>query len=276
MVEQLGDLLRGPLGALVLGGHPGLGGLLHTFLPMVCTPAASALTVPDAGSTVRLPSRAARRTARRTSSRDSGLRLTRQSGRRSAAARSAPPPARPRSPCPPWTRAARCGRSAWASVSQVSTPKPTGTPVSTLTWVSPSVAAWQTYSKCGVPPRTTTPSATTASWAAASRRAATGSSKVPGTRSTSGGLESGLRQRAAGRPASSPSITSACHCAATTATRNPRDVAELLRVELGVHLRHSYVLMRTASRVRRCRRARRRCRRPRAASWPIRSRLVRR
>ena len=32
LVEQLGDLLRGPLRALVLGGHPRLGRLLHELL----------------------------------------------------------------------------------------------------------------------------------------------------------------------------------------------------------------------------------------------------
>src|SRR5690625_7658998 len=32
MVEQLGDLLRGALGALVLGGHPDFGGLLDHLL----------------------------------------------------------------------------------------------------------------------------------------------------------------------------------------------------------------------------------------------------
>src|SRR5699024_10882035 len=34
--------------------------------------------------------------------------------------------------------------SACSSVSQVSTPKPTGTPVVMATWVSPQVAAWHT------------------------------------------------------------------------------------------------------------------------------------
>src|SRR3954470_18341343 len=32
VVEQLADLLRGPLGALVLGSHPGLSGLLDQLL----------------------------------------------------------------------------------------------------------------------------------------------------------------------------------------------------------------------------------------------------
>ena len=56
------------------------------------------------------------------------------------------------------------------SSSRVSTPKPTGLPVSRATRVRPSVAAADTYSKCGVPPRMITPSATTAS-APASRAA---------------------------------------------------------------------------------------------------------
>ena len=38
-------------------------------------------------------------------------------------------------------------------MSQVRSPKPTGFPGSRATRLSPSVAALQTYSKCGVPPR---------------------------------------------------------------------------------------------------------------------------
>ena len=48
------------------------------------------------------------------------------------------------------------------------------------------MTASQTYSKCGVPPRTTTPSATTASWWTASACATTGSSTAPLTRTTVG------------------------------------------------------------------------------------------
>jgi hypothetical protein len=53
--------------------------------------------------------------------------------------------------------------NACAVSSQVSTPNPTGIKVSRATASIPIVAAWQTYSKCGVPPRITTPNATNAS-----------------------------------------------------------------------------------------------------------------
>ena len=64
-------------------------------------------------------------------------------------------------PLLPWSPPARA--SAWASSSVVSTPKPTGTPVSRMISRTPSVTARHTYSKCGVPPRITTPRVTTAS-----------------------------------------------------------------------------------------------------------------
>src|SRR5882757_7621611 len=66
----------------------------------------------------------------------------------------------------------------------------------------------------------TTPSATIASNPAAARRAAaTGNSNAPGTRTsvTSRTCESARARRA---PSSRPSMTVACHCAATTATRS--------------------------------------------------------
>ena len=69
---------------------------------------------------------------------------------------------------------------ACSSVSQVRTPLPTGRPASSETRVRPAVTASQTYSKCGVPPRTTTPRATTASCRSASAWATTGSSTAPG------------------------------------------------------------------------------------------------
>ena len=47
-------------------------------------------------------------------------------------------------------------------VSQVSTPKATGTPVARVTAASPAAAWPATWSKCGVAPRTTAPMATTA------------------------------------------------------------------------------------------------------------------
>src|SRR4051794_9471586 len=59
---------------------------------------------------------------------------------------------------------------------------PIGVPVSSATRVSPSVAAEQTYSRCGMPHRMTTPSTTTASWVRPSSAATTGSSDVLGTR----------------------------------------------------------------------------------------------
>src|SRR5690349_12456008 len=50
LVEQLGDLLGGPLGALVLGGHPGLGRLLDDLLTDEVDPA---LQGHDGGRTLR-------------------------------------------------------------------------------------------------------------------------------------------------------------------------------------------------------------------------------
>ena len=53
--------------------------------------------------------------------------------------------------------------SACSMVSQVRTPKPTAQSASIDTWATPFETSLATYSKCGVPPRTTTPRATTAS-----------------------------------------------------------------------------------------------------------------
>ena len=82
------------------------------------------------------------------------------------------------------------------------------------------MAALATYSKCGVPPRMTTPRQTTASNCADSAHACatTGSSNDPGTRTTVASALASPHARAA--PASRPSITVSCHDAATMATRS--------------------------------------------------------
>ena len=112
--------------------------------------------------------------------------------RQASAPLSSPRPGRRRGPAP-----AR-------RVSQVSTPLPTGVPSSSATRVSPAVTASQTYSKCGVPPRITTPSATTASWPRASSWQTTGSSTVPGTRTTVGCSTPALPAWPAPAPAARP------------------------------------------------------------------------
>ncbi len=106
------------------------------------------------------------------------------------------------------------------SSSRVRTPKPTGLPVWMLTCVRPLVAASETYSKCGVPPRMMTPSATTAS-APASRAAlaTTGSSKLPGTRTRR--WLAPLASRALTAPAMRPSVMVSCQVPAMTTMSRP-------------------------------------------------------
>src|SRR5690606_4424739 len=104
----------------------------------------------------RDPPRGAGRPGRR-------LRSPLSGGRRSALARcaisiAASAASTPLLPCSPPARA-----SAWSTSSQVSTPNATGTSVSRTISRTPSVTALHTYSKCGVPPRITTPRVTSAS-----------------------------------------------------------------------------------------------------------------
>src|SRR5437667_9088569 len=84
----------------------------------------------------------------------------------------------PRCPTGPPARSHAC-----ASVSEVITPKPTGTPVSSPTRDSPWAASAAMYPKCGVLPRITTPTETMPAYrpARASAMAACGSSNEPGT-----------------------------------------------------------------------------------------------
>ena len=107
-----------------------------------------------------------------------------------------------------------------STVSQVSTPFPIGVRASSATRVRPAVTESQTYSKCGVPPRMTTPRQATASWCLASSAATTGSSIAPGTRNTTG---SGTPQAtAAAVPrATSASVISRCQRVATMARLSP-------------------------------------------------------
>ena len=78
----------------------------------------------------------------------------------------------------------------------------------------------QTYSKCGVPPRITTPRQATASWCLASSAATTGSSIAPGTRTTNGSGTPHTTAAAVAR-ASSESVISACHRVAAIARLSP-------------------------------------------------------
>src|SRR4051795_7548384 len=225
-VEQLADLLRRPLPALVLGRHPGLRGLLdHLLARGVHTvtdgadrarggvvgrhlrgelgeqPVEGLHDRPPAGLTVKPVERCGTRRSRSVS-----------------AVASAPIVAsQPLSSAEPGSPA----RSrACSSVSQVRTPLPTGLPASSATRVSPAVTASQTYSKCGVPPRITTPSATTASCRSASACATTGSSTAPGTRTTVG-PSIPLSAAAATARSSSASVISACQVVATMPRLSP-------------------------------------------------------
>src|SRR5690606_19493160 len=205
-----------------------------TFFPIACTPASSSATVPEpAGRVVAFSDSSANRDSNVfTRPRVSATRRGRGAVRPAGTPR--PPRHRPRNATTVATAASAASAplssrdpsrparsSACCSSSHVSTPNPTGTPVRTLTSVRPDVAAWHTYSKCGVPPRITTPSATTASApCSTARAAATGSSNDPGTR-TSVTCVTFAAARARRAPASNPSVTCVCQLAATTVTRSP-------------------------------------------------------
>src|SRR5579883_418370 len=171
MVEELADLLGGAVGALVLGGHPHLGRFLDDLLADRVHPGLHQLDRARPGGAgggfrgqlgEQLLERLGRAAARGRRGRRGGgaVHFSPNDLRASAVATALRAASRPLSSADPGSPA----RSrACCSVSQVRTPNPTGMPDSTATRVSPSVAAAQTYSKWGVPPRMTTPSATIAS-----------------------------------------------------------------------------------------------------------------
>src|SRR3954471_2526039 len=225
-VEQLADLLRRPLPALVLGRHPGLRGLLdHLLARGVHTvtdgadrarggvvgrhlrgelgeqPVEGLHDKPPAGLTVKPVERCEARRSRSVSAVVSAAIVASQP-------LSSAEPGRP-------ARSRAC-----SSVSQVRTPLPTGLPASSATRVSPAVTASQTYSKCGVPPRITTPSATTASSRSLSACATTGSSTAPGTRTTVGCSIPDARAAASAR-STRESVISACQVVATMTRDRP-------------------------------------------------------
>src|SRR3954453_5635609 len=226
-VEQLADLLGGALEGLVLGGHPGLGGLLDHLL------ARRVDAVGDGGHGARgrvprgdLPRQLGEQLVEALHARPPAAGVirtpvgrcgTRSSRRTRAVCRAATVASQPLSSTEPGSPA----RSrACCSVSVVSTPLPTGFGASRATRVSPAVTASQTYSKCGVPPRTTTPSATTASCRSHSAWATTGSSTAPGTRTTVA-PSTPLATAAASARSSSASVSSACQVVATTPRLSP-------------------------------------------------------
>src|SRR4051795_3255162 len=227
-VQELADLLRRPLHRLVLGRHPGLGGLLHDLL------AGGVHAVADGGHGARggiaggdlagqlgeqrveglhaRPSREAgvmRKPVGRW-----GLRRSRSTSAVCNAAMVASQPLSSTEPGSPVRSRACC------SSSVVRTPLPTGTPASSATRVNPAVTESQTYSKCGVPPRTTTPSATTASCRSMRAWATTGSSTAPGTRTTVGSVMPDSRAAATAR-SSSTSVIPACQVVATMPRLSP-------------------------------------------------------
>src|SRR3954447_5483898 len=221
-VEQLADLLRRPLGALVLGGHPRLGRLLDDLLARGVHP------VPDGGDRARSGIAGGDLLAQLGEELVEGLHAwvtpkpvlclgVRSSRSTSAVCSDAAVASQPLSSA----ESARPARSrACCSPSVVRTPLPTGLPASSATRVRPAVTESQTYSKCGVPPRTTTPSATTASWVAARACATTGSSMAPGTRTTVGEATPEASAQAIAR-LSSDSVISLCHVVATIPRLSP-------------------------------------------------------
>src|SRR3954451_18017352 len=229
-IEELADLLRGPLAGLVLGGHPGLRGLLDDLLACGMHAVADRLD----RSRPRLPggdlagqlgeelveglhSIPSRITPVGDEVNPVAREGTRSPRRVRAVASAAMVASQPLSSADPGSPA----RSrACSSVSQVRTPLPTGFPASSATRVSPAVTESQTYSKCGVPPRTTTPRATTASCRSVSAWATTGSSTAPGARTTVGRSTPQARAAATAR-SSRLSVISACHVVATIPSVRP-------------------------------------------------------
>src|SRR3954467_254674 len=215
-IEELADLLGGAHLALVLGGHPHLGGLLDDLLARRVHAVADRLGGARGGTgRGHLGGQLAEELVERL---HAGLTEkpvvrcgVRSSRRVSAVASAAIVASQPLSSGEPGSPA----RSrACSSVSQVRTPLPTGLPASRATLVRPAVTASHTYSKCGVPPRMTTPRATTASCRSASAWATTGSSTAPGARTTVGSAMP-LAFAASTARASSASVISACQVVAT-------------------------------------------------------------
>jgi hypothetical protein len=131
----------------------------------------------------------------------SSKRWTGRSADRSAAVgqqrqrQSRPRPGSPRTPCPPWNRAGRRGRSACSSVSQVSTPKPTGTP-GVDRHLSPPVGRLADVGRSGGGAADHHPERDHSVVARrAATRHATGSSNEPGTRSISVSSATPCRRR---------------------------------------------------------------------------------
>src|SRR3954451_22437333 len=229
-IEELADLLRGPLAGLVLGGHPGLRGLLDDLLARGMHAVADRLDrsrprLPsgDLAGQLReelvegLHSMPSRMTPVGEEVKPVARDGTRSPRRVSAVASAAMVASQPLSSADPGSPA----RSrACSSVSQVRTPLPTGLPASSATRVSPAVTASHTYSKCGVPPRTTTPSATTASCRSASAWATTGSSTAPPTRTRVGPATPQACAAATAR-STRASVISACQVVATMPSDSP-------------------------------------------------------
>src|SRR3954469_4281907 len=220
-IEELADLLGGPLEGLVLGRHPRLGGLLDHLL------AGGVHAVADRGDGPRggvaggdlagqlgeelvegLHARPSAAGVMRKPVCRGGVRSPRSTRAVCSAAMVASQPLSSAEPGSP-ARSRAC-----ISSSVVRTPLPTGLPASRATRVSPEVTASQTYSKCGVPPRITTPSATTASCRSHSAWTTTGSSTAPGTRTTVGSATPHSLAAATAR-SSRASVSSACHVVAT-------------------------------------------------------------
>src|SRR5699024_3294873 len=110
--------------------------------------------------------------------------------------------------------------SAWASLSTVRIPNPTGLPVSNWTRVSPEVTASATKSKCGVSPRIMTPKHTTASYPLVRAAcAASGISNEPATLTSRWVAPEASSVAVA--PSMSPCITVVCQEPAMIATWYP-------------------------------------------------------
>src|SRR4051794_32176917 len=226
-IEELADLLRGPVEGLVLGRHPRLGGLLDHLLAGGVHAVADGGDGPGGGVAggdlarqlgdqlvEGLHARPSAAGGMRKPVCRGGVRSPRSTRAVCSAAMVASQPLSSAEPGSPARSRACC------SSFVVRTPLPTGLPASSATRVSPAVTASQTYSKCGVPPRMTTPRATTASCRSASACATTGSSTAPGTRTTAGSSTPEARAAARDR-SSSASVISACHVVATMPSESP-------------------------------------------------------
>src|SRR4051812_31532970 len=226
-IEELADLLGGALEGLVLGGHPRLGGLLDHLLAGGVHAVADGGDRPGRGiAGGHLAGQLGEQLVEGLHARPSAAGVTRKpvcrGGVRSprstrAVCSAAMVASQPLSSAEPGSPAR--SRACISSL-VVRTPLPTGLPASSATRVSPAVTASQTYSKCGVPPRITTPSATTASSRSLSACATTGSSTAPGTRTTVGCSIPDARAAASAR-STRESVISACQVVATMPSDSP-------------------------------------------------------